>query len=111
MDAIEADAEEYESPSRSANFLQRKMVSRHQDPEEAGKQAIIKLLKSKGVQLKSTLLASLATQIAGDPFKKIKTLIEELIKRLMSSSMRVLIFLKGSPAICVAKDASNVLLS
>jgi len=85
MDAIEADAEEH-SHSRAANFLQRRMVSRHQDPEEAGKQAIIKLLRSKGDQLKSTLLASLATQIAGDPFKKIKTLIEELIKRLQAES-------------------------
>jgi hypothetical protein len=86
MDAIEADAEEEENHDRPANFLQRRAVSRHQDPKEAGKEAVIKLLRAKGSQLSSTLLTSLASQITKDPFEKVKTLIEELLKRLKAES-------------------------
>jgi len=43
-------------------------------------------LKGKGKELKSTLLTSLATRIAGDPFGKIKKLIQELIERLLQEA-------------------------
>merc|ERR1740138_741603 len=47
---------------------------------------IISLLKSKGTQLRSALLTSLASQIAADPFAKVKVLIQELIERLLQEA-------------------------
>merc|ERR1719194_24002 len=47
---------------------------------------IVSLLKGKGQKLKSTLLTSLATKIAADPFAKIKKLIQELIERLLTEA-------------------------
>merc|ERR1719164_435552 len=47
---------------------------------------IVSLLKGKGKELKSTLLMSLATKIAADPFAKIKKLIQELIERLLQEA-------------------------
>merc|ERR1719301_518022 len=47
---------------------------------------IVSLLKGKGAELKSTLLTSLATRIAADPFAKIKKLIQELIERLLTEA-------------------------
>merc|ERR1711934_46427 len=50
------------------------------------KQMLVSMLKSKGAQLKSTLLLSLSSQIGGDPFAKIKKLIQELIERLLQEA-------------------------
>jgi hypothetical protein len=84
MEAIEAEAEESDS---SPSFLQKKSVQKHQPAsDDAGRQMIINLLKGKGQQIKSTLLTSLATKIAGDPFAKIKKLIQELIERLLTEA-------------------------
>merc|ERR1719160_1221401 len=47
---------------------------------------IVSLLKGKGDELHSTLLSSLATKIAADPFAKIKKLIQELIERLLTEA-------------------------
>merc|ERR1719213_89738 len=44
------------------------------------------LLRTKGSQIKSTLLTELASQIAGNPFKKITKLIQELIERLLQEA-------------------------
>merc|ERR1719213_1469066 len=44
------------------------------------------LLSGKGQELKSTLLTSLASKIAADPFAKIKKLIQELIDRLLTEA-------------------------
>lgn len=43
---------------------------------------VMDLLRTKGRQLKSMMLTTLAGQVAADPFGKIKTLISELIGRL-----------------------------
>merc|ERR1719515_702928 len=80
MEAIEAEAELSESPS----FLQKQSIKKHEPAStDAGRDMIVSLLKGKGQQLKSTLLASLATRIAGDPLAKVKKLIQELIERLL----------------------------
>merc|ERR1719352_363129 len=85
MEAIEAEAEASESESPS--FLQRKSVQKHTPASsDAGRDMIVTLLKGKGQQLKSTLLASLASRIAADPLAKVKKLIQELIERLLTEA-------------------------
>merc|ERR1719240_1035160 len=64
------------------------MINRHRikqrQPAPLGRRArIITLLKAKAAELKSESLMNLATVAAGDPFGKIRTLIEELIERLL----------------------------
>jgi len=86
MEAIEAEAEIAESDS-ALGFLQRASVQKHEPQSgDAGRQMIISLLKGKGQELKSTLLTSLASRIAADPFAKIKKLIQELIERLLQEA-------------------------
>jgi hypothetical protein len=86
MQAIEAEAEITEA-GEAPSFLQKRSVQKHSpDGEDAGRQMIISLLNGKGRELKSTLLVSLATQIAADPFAKIKKLIQELIERLLTEA-------------------------
>jgi len=86
MEAVEASAEAAESGA-APGFVQ---VSRHggKGPagEEKARQAVINLLKSSSTRLKSSSLASLVSQLADDPFAKVKTLIEELIERLLKEA-------------------------
>merc|ERR1719311_171230 len=87
MEAIEAEAEISEGDESSpVGFLQKRSVRKHPDAADGGRQMIISLLKGKGSELKSTLLTSLATRIAADPFAKIKKLIQELIERLLTEA-------------------------
>ncbi|CAK0852005.1 unnamed protein product, partial [Prorocentrum cordatum] len=91
MEAVEAEAEAAEEGQPVA-FLQRVSVRRHLggEPVEDGREVVVSLLKSKGQQLKSQVLASLVAQISAvhgdDPFAKIKTLIQELIERLLQEA-------------------------
>jgi len=86
MQAIEAEAEASEGDA-ALGFLQKRSVQKHEAaPEDQAKQMIMSLLKGKGQELKSTLLTSLATKIAADPFAKIKKLIQELIERLLTEA-------------------------
>jgi len=92
MEAIEAAAEEAEEGSEALGFLQRRLISRHSpaDKQQAGKQAILDLLRNKGQQLHSTMLTALAGQVAAtaneDVFAKVKVLIQELIERLLQEA-------------------------
>jgi hypothetical protein len=91
MEAVEAEAEAAEE-GQPAAFVQRTSVQRHLGgkPVDGGREVVVSLLKSKGQQLKSQVLASLVTQISAvqgdDPFAKIKTLIQELIERLLQEA-------------------------
>jgi len=91
MEAVEAEAEAAEA-GQPAALLQRTSVQRHLGgkPVEGGREVVVSLLKEKGQQLKSEMLASLVTQISAvqgdDPFTKIKTLIQELIERLLQEA-------------------------
>merc|ERR1719454_1161485 len=85
MQAIEAEAEISEQEDGPASFLQKRSIKKHSSPEDA-RAMIVSLLKGKGQQLHSTLLMSLSTRIAADPFAKIKKLIQELIERLLTEA-------------------------
>jgi len=65
-------------------------VQRHgsgaKDAPADGRQAVMMLLKKAGVTLHSSILTSLASKIAADPFIKIKKLIQELIERLLTEA-------------------------
>jgi len=85
MEAIEAEAEAAEAAP--VGFLQKLSVQKHEPTSnDGGRQLIVALLKGRGQELKSTLLVSLAAQVAADPFVKIKKLIQELIERLLTEA-------------------------
>jgi len=94
MEAVEADAEAVDAASPS--FLQlsgaraRRSLAVKAAPAAAdsGRDALIVLLRGKSDQLKSPMLASLATRIASgsDPFAKVKVLIQELLDRLLTEA-------------------------
>jgi len=92
MNAIEAAAEDVDAPPAFVQQLSarrgmlRATVRRHPDPTTSSREFIAKLLTSQGKQLKSTLLTSLASKIAADPFAKVKQLIQELIERLLQEA-------------------------
>jgi len=82
MDSLEEAAEEKEGSAPIA-FLQRRSISKHAG--DTAVESIQKLLFSVGSRTKSTALTALAAQInnaAPKGMEKIKTLIQELIKRL-----------------------------
>jgi hypothetical protein len=53
---------------------------------EGRKKSALALLSQEGQRLNSYALTSLAVQTAGDPFKKVKGLIQKLIERLLAES-------------------------
>jgi len=88
MDNIEEAAEEKEG-SAPVGFLQRRAVSKHSRGIDEPVDRINKMLMKVAGKTKSTLLAGLASQIdSAKPkgMEKIKTLVEELIKRLQAEA-------------------------
>jgi len=81
MEAVEASVEAAESTP--VNFLQQ---SSGKPSSDGARSTVVDLLRKKGDLLHSAVLASLAGQISKDPFGKIKTLIQELIERLMKEA-------------------------
>merc|ERR1719387_2577433 len=96
MQAIEEEAEE--ADEGAVSFVQldkpRALLSTlthgasflAAEPEEDKRAKILRLLRTKSKDLKSQLLASLAVQVAADPFVKIRKLIQELIERLLQEA-------------------------
>lgn len=96
MEAVEADAEASEGDAPA--FLQRsldrprRLLSAIAERRRAlsgnddGRQAVAALLRLKGKELGSKELSTLAATIAADPFAKVKTLIQELIERLLAQA-------------------------
>jgi hypothetical protein len=68
---------------KSVSFLQKLSSSLTQ---EARRQNAQDVLRSEGQRLGSFALTSLAEQVAADPFKKIKGLIQKLIERLLTEA-------------------------
>jgi chromosome segregation ATPase len=95
-DAAEDDAEEEdddvsflqaESPRHKLSALATSMKgSRGFMKAATPRDRLVELLTSKGKELKSTVLSTLATKVAADPFAKIKKLVQELIERLLQEA-------------------------
>jgi len=84
MGAIEAEVEDVES--QPVNFLQKAVQRHSQSNPDGARDFVVDMLRTQGAKQKSTLLMSLASQISADPFAKIKTLIQELIERLLTEA-------------------------
>merc|ERR1719160_1319180 len=93
MEAIEAEAEAADESSES--FIQvssapRRLLTSFLQTRSGGpttaKEAVIDVLRTEGNKMKSMLLLRLASQIAADPFAKVKKLIQELIERLLAEA-------------------------
>merc|ERR1719506_2204978 len=93
MEAIEAEAEAADESSES--FIQvasapRRLMTSFLQKSPGGpttaKDAVIDVLRTEGNKMKSMLLLRLASQIAADPFAKVKKLIQELIERLLAEA-------------------------
>jgi hypothetical protein len=78
--AVEEDDDDDEDDD---SFVQLSVVRRVEDPNKAKVQKAVALLKKMGIKLHSTVLSTMAVKVAADPFVKIKTLIQELIERLL----------------------------
>jgi len=95
MEAAEADAEAAdESDGAPPSLLQKaqrflapvRSSSSSASKEAEEREALANLMRTKGTELKSTLLASLVSHVMEDPFAKVTTLIEELINRLQQEA-------------------------
>merc|ERR1719174_963285 len=64
-------------------FLQKEIRRVSEDPHGKTRHRLISLLKEAGKKLNSPVLSTLAVKVAEDPFGKIKTMIQELIERLL----------------------------
>eukprot|EP00928_Gymnodinium_smaydae_P039283 TRINITY_DN2685_c0_g1_i2.p1 TRINITY_DN2685_c0_g1~~TRINITY_DN2685_c0_g1_i2.p1 ORF type:complete len:751 (-),score=234.44 TRINITY_DN2685_c0_g1_i2:45-2297(-) len=93
MQALEAMAEAVEA---APSFLQRSAderaflapVKARDASFDGGRGQIAALLRTKGEQLSSAVLTSLAKQAATDPLGKVKVLIQELIERLLAEESK-----------------------
>jgi len=66
------------------SFLQRVSVHNSQEAAEAlAKEQAVATIMQEGARLKSPILSAMAMQVAADPFKKVKNLIQGLIERLI----------------------------
>lgn len=95
MEEIEAEAEVAEGSLgvplafwqlRSAeNGFLAKVMSGNPSADR-GREQVMALLRSRGEKLHSTLFASLMKSLGSDPLAKVKTLIQELIERLLKEA-------------------------
>jgi len=73
------------SKPRSRLALIAKALS-EPEAQQAKRELVLSLLMSRGAQIGSAVLTSLASKVSADPFAKIKQLIQELIERLLQEA-------------------------
>ena len=61
-------------------------ASAEPEGQQAKRELVLSLLRSRGAQIGSAVLTSLASKVSADPFAKIKQLIQELIERLLQEA-------------------------
>mmetsp|Transcript_23179 Transcript_23179/g.53314 ORF Transcript_23179/g.53314 Transcript_23179/m.53314 type:complete len:613 (+) Transcript_23179:58-1896(+) len=92
LEAIEEEAEAQDSAVGPASFLQlsRSLRGKANSPAAAAaaQQVVEAFLRNRGSELRSPMLVSLATQLAGstDPFAKVKFLIQQLLEKLLNEA-------------------------
>jgi chromosome segregation ATPase len=74
------------SPRERLSALARSVKSASFMAAGTPRDRLVQLLKTKSTELKSTVLASLASKASADPFAKIKQLVDELINRLLQEA-------------------------
>jgi len=90
--AVAAKISEAAPALKAVSFLQEVAASVESSnsflglSQEAKKDKALSVLREEGKRLQSVMLTSLAENAAGDPFKKIKGLIQKLIERLLTES-------------------------
>mmetsp|Transcript_29482 Transcript_29482/g.66712 ORF Transcript_29482/g.66712 Transcript_29482/m.66712 type:complete len:275 (-) Transcript_29482:636-1460(-) len=73
--------------SAPAQFVQLQQAARHLRARGSPRDRVVELLNRKASTLHSQVLAEVAAQAAaGDPFAKIKTLIQQMIERLLEEA-------------------------
>jgi len=80
---VEAFLQQFPEKKVSLSFLQR---SSSAEREEAQQQKVMAFLRKEGTRLNSLALQSLSVKVTGDPFKKVKELIQKLIERLVTEA-------------------------
>merc|ERR1719313_859589 len=90
--SVVAEVSEEAPELKAVSFLQEVAASVESSSsflgltQEAKKERALNVLREEGKRIKSLTLTSLAENVAGDPFKKIKGLIQKLIERLLTES-------------------------
>ena len=86
MESVEAEAEEADA-AEPLDFFQRKgFLAPAARRADGGRRVVAELLRTNGQKLRSALLTSLAGQVAADPLAKVKTLIQELIEKMLQEA-------------------------
>jgi len=73
------------------SFLQqggRSLAVRAGAGEAEGKRQVERVLREAGARLGSPVLAELAARVGGDPFKKVKQMVQDLIQRLLDEAKK-----------------------
>merc|ERR1719161_434926 len=96
MQAIEEEAEAADDgavsfvqlgqPRKLLSALAHTASSSVSAEDQDKRSQVLALLRTESTKLNSKLLASLAVQVAADPFAKVKKLIQELIERLLQEA-------------------------
>mmetsp|Transcript_76575 Transcript_76575/g.135685 ORF Transcript_76575/g.135685 Transcript_76575/m.135685 type:complete len:757 (+) Transcript_76575:81-2351(+) len=73
-------------PERQEETSMQSAVASESRQRSDGRKAAVALLRSKGVEMKSTLLTALADEVAKDPFAKVKSIIQALIEKLLKDA-------------------------
>jgi uncharacterized protein YlxW (UPF0749 family) len=76
-------AKSVQPKAKPTTFLQ---VARAHVVSESGKDSAADFLSHEGIRLKSIMLSSVASQVAKDPFVKVKKLIQELLERMLAEA-------------------------
>lgn len=85
-DAMEAFEDKAEAAESSPSFLQKRMITVHQQDPDRNRQTVVDMLMKEGTKLRSTFLIGMANRAKEDPFAKIKQLMQATIEQLLTEA-------------------------